>query len=272
MKKLLLFCAAAFAAITLSAQTAATFEDITVGSNGVFYDPAIQLGNNAWTNGSFQFSTYYDNSYGDYYSDIVVSSLVDSTATADYSNPVSYLYAPAQTPDGNNFAVWNQNYYGIAPIKLNEAHVVSGMYVNNTSAVLNYLTGAYTTFHANGYFMLTVKGLLNGVETGTVNCYLVDWRDAANKKTVTDWEWLDLTSLGNVDELNVNVDSDDSGDYGLNIPTYFCFDNLGGTASTAINSIFGETMHGEPQKLILNGQVLIHRGAHLYTPAGQIIR
>ena len=169
MKKLLLFCAAAFAAITLSAQTAATFEDITVGSNGVFYDPAIQLGNNAWTNDSFLFSTYYDNSYGDYYSDIVVSSNVDPAMTADFNNPVSYLYAPAQTPDGNNFAVWNQNYYGIAPVKLDEAHIVSGMYVTNTSAMINYIK---TNAAFNVTFAIQVTGKKASVQTGTITITL----------------------------------------------------------------------------------------------------
>lgn len=254
----------------------ATFEDITVGSNGVFYDPAITLGVNEWLSGSFLFATFYDNGYGsDYYSDIIVSSLVDPTMEANYSNPVSYLYAPVATPQGNNFAVWNQSFYGVNPVKMGAAQVVSGMYVNNVSALLNYITDAFSTFPANGYFKLIVTGYNNGVQTNTVNYYLVDWRDAENKKTVTNWEWLDLTSLGSVDELHFDVDSDDGNEWGLLIPAYFCFDNLGGEAPTptAIESTFDQSsIMDHASKIIRNGQLLIIRGEHIYNVAGQVVR
>lgn len=249
--------------------TPATFDDVTVGTNGVYYDPNLVSGNNAWINGSFKFYTYYSAPYAPgaapYYSDIVVSSLVDPTMVADYSNPVTYLYAPAQTPDGSNFAVWNQNYYGIQNVHLNEARTLTGMYVNNTSVVLNYLNDTYTTFPADGFFMLTVTGLNNGVQTGTVNCYLVDWRNTANKKTVSDWEWLNLASLGDVDELNFNVYSDDAGQWGLNIPAYFCFDNLGGTP---IVTGLENTPAVKATKILRNGQVIILRDGKEFTILG----
>lgn len=250
--------------------TPATFEDVTVGTNGVYYDPNLVSGNNAWINGSFKFYTYYSAPYmpgaAPYYSDIVVSSNVDPTMVADYNNPVSYLYAPNQTPDGSNFAVWNQNYYGIQNVYLNEARTLSGMYVNNTSAVLNYLDDTYTTFPANGFFMLTVTGLNNGVQTGTVNCYLVDWRNTANKKTVSEWEWLTLASLGDVDELNFNVYSDDMSYGFLNIPAYFCFDNLGGTPTTT--GCMNVTNASEASKILRDGQILILKGDAIYTISG----
>lgn len=256
--------------------TPATFEGVTVGDNGVFYDPNIKNGINEWLDGSFKFYTYYSEPYqpgaAPYYSDIVVSSNVDPSMTANYSNPVSYLYAPTQTPNGDNFAVWNQNFYGISNVKLGAAHEVSGMYVNNTSAVINYLTGAYTTFPADGFFMLTVTGYNNGVQTGTVNCYLVDWRNTANKKTVSDWEWLDLTTLGNVDELNFNVYSDDASQWGLNIPAYFCFDNLGGTAPSTDPTSVEKVESEKAEKFFLDGQIFIMKGGKLYNAAGMLVK
>lgn len=214
--------------------TPATFEDVTVGENGVYYNPTLVNGVNPWLDGSFKFVTYYSNGYGDYYSDIVVSSLCNPALTADYNNPVSYLSAACDhTAEGNNFAVWNQNFYGNSRIQLAGKQIVSGMEVNNTSAVVNYLSDAYTTFPADGYYMLQVTGYDNGVQTGTVNHYLVDWRDVNNKFTQTEWLWLDLTSLGEVDELSFDVYSDDANAWGLLIPAYFCFDNLGGEARPA---------------------------------------
>lgn len=253
----------------------ATFEDVTVGTNGVYYNPALVSGNNAWINGSFKFYTYYSAPYAPgaapYYSDVVVSSLVDPTMVANYDNPVSYLYAPAQTPDGSNFAVWNQNFYGIQHIYLGEARTLTGMYVNNASAVLNYVADTYSTFPADGFFMLTVTGYNQGVQTSTVNCYLIDWRNAANKKTLTAWEWLDLASLNDVDELEFNVYSDDMSYGFLNIPAYFCFDNLGGS-NTATPTGLHSTTNIQASKVIRNGQIVILRGEHAYSVSGQILR
>lgn len=260
--------------------TPATFEDITVGTNGVYYNPAIQAGSNAWLNGSFKFYTYYAAPYmpgaAPYYSDIVVSSNVDPAMTGDFSNPVSYLSAPVATPDSSNFAVWNENFYE-APktVILDQARTLTGMYVNNTSAVLNYLTGVGTTFPADGFFMLKIIGLKEGVQQNYIDFYLVDWRNAADKKTVSTWQWLDFTTLGLIDEIKFEMYSDDANQFGKLIPAYFCFDNLGGTAPTtptAIEPTHGETMHGEPHKLLRNGQVLIIRGEHIYNAAGQVVR
>lgn len=242
--------------------TPASFEDITVGTNGVYYNPAIQLGNNAWLNGSFQFSTFYDNSYGDYYSDIVVSSNVDANMTANYSNPVSYLYAPTQTPNGNNFAVWNQNYYGIAPVKMGEAQVVSGMYVNNTSALVNYIK---TTSTFKTTFAIQVTGKNAGVQTGTITITLADY---TNGKTdlVENWFWQDLTSLGAIDELTfLTICSD------YMAPQYFCFDNLGGVApstGTGVENISVENA----EKYMLDGNLYLRRGERIYNAAGVLIR
>lgn len=204
--------------------TPATFESITTGANGVFYDPTLVLGNNEWLDGSFLFGTYYSNTWGDYYSDCVVSSLKDSTLTADYSNPVSYLAAAVNhAAEGNNYVAWNQNFYGIAPVKLGEAQVVSGMAVTNTSAFVNYILDAANNFHDT--FTLTVSGYNNEELTGTIEFVLADFT-TDTLKYAEQWQWLDLTSLGAVDKLMFNTLCAD-----YMAPAYFCFDNLGGQAA-----------------------------------------
>lgn len=211
---------------------AAQFEDVTVGENGVYYNPALANGINEWLDGSFLFATYFDDSYGTYYSDVVVSSLVDPTMTADYSNPVSYLSAAVDhAAQGNNFAVWNQNFYGINPVKLGAAQTVSGMAVTNTSAVVNYIFDEYTAFGQDAWFKLIVTGKKAGEAVGTAEFYLVDFRTEGEWKYAENWQWLDLSALGEVDELMFDVDGSDKNDWGLLSPAYFCFDNLGGKAS-----------------------------------------
>ncbi len=240
----------------------ATFEDVTVGTNGVFYDPAIQKGTNEWLNGSFLFGTYYDDSYGDYYSDIVVSSLVDPAMEANYSNPVSYLYAPAAAPQGNNFAVWNQNFYGIAPVKLGEARALTGMYVNNTSALINYIKTT-STFHTT--FAILVTGKKEGVQTGTITITLADYT-GAEPVLVENWFWQDLSSLGQVDELTfLTICSD------YMAPQYFCFDNLGGNAPSAGTGMEHIAVENA-EKYMLNGNLYIRCGEHLYNAAGLLIK
>lgn len=256
--------------------TPATFEDVTVGSNGVYYNPAIQPGANAWLNGSFKFYTYYAEPYmpgaAPYYSDIVVSSNVNPAMAADYNNPVSYLYAPVASPNGNNFAVWNESYYGPKTVILDQARTLTGMYVNNTSAVLNYLTGVGSTFPADGFFMLKIIGLKEGVQQNYVDFYLVDWRNAADKKTISTWQWLDFTTLGLIDEIKFEMYSDDVNEWGKLIPAYFCFDNLGGTAPSPGTAIEQSSITNHVSKIIRSGQVFIRRGEHLYNAAGQVVR
>lgn len=196
----------------------ATFEDITVGENGVYYDPQIGYGANVWTSGSFLLSTYSDQAT--YYSNTVVSSVVDPTLEADYMNPVSYLSAATDhAAEGSNFGVWNNNWYGNTNIKLASARTLTGMAINNTSATLNYAKDNFT----NQTFSLMVSGKKDGMAAGSKVFNLIDYSDPNEIVYAENWQWLDLSTLGEVDELEFSVSCAD-----YMAPEYFCFDNLGG--------------------------------------------
>ena len=77
-------------------------------------------------------------------------------------------------------------------------------------------------FTDNDYFLLTIKGLRNGTPVGTVEFYL-----AQGKNYVADWTYVNLTSLGEVDEISFALSGGKSNDYGMSTPAYFCIDNLG---------------------------------------------
>ena len=68
----------------------------------------------------------------------------------------------------------------------------------------------------------------NDVETGaTVEFYLADFRTATSPGIITEWKMVDLTPLGNkVHAVKFDIQSSDTGSYGMNTPAYFCFDNL----------------------------------------------
>lgn len=79
------------------------------------------------------------------------------------------------------------------------------------------------------FFLLTVEGFLAGGSTGTVGFYLADFRFADNSQDyiLSDWAFVDLTSLGTVDTLAFDLSSSDVGTFGMNTPDYFAIDNIG---------------------------------------------
>ena len=44
---------------------------------------------------------------------------------------------------------------------------------------------------------------------------------------INDWRYVDLSGLGKVSKLSFALSSTDNGDWGMNTPAYFCFDNFG---------------------------------------------
>ena len=129
---------------------------------------------------------------------------------------------------GKNYVVWYNSSYEPDVITLKTAAVVPGMYVcNNNYAYESMKNGdAYAgePFGDDDWFLLTIGGSLEGKAVNTtVQFYL-----AKGKNIVTDWTYVDLSTLGKVDELNFTMTGSRTGDWGLNTPSYFCIDNLGG--------------------------------------------
>ena len=129
---------------------------------------------------------------------------------------------------GKNYVVWYNDAYDPGVIKLTTASVVPGMYVcNNVYAYNSMKNGdsyAGEPFGKDDWFMLTVTGSLAGVPiSGVVDVYLAKGTDI-----MTEWTYVDLSSLGEVDELKFYMNgSRKDPQYGLNTPSYFCIDNLG---------------------------------------------
>ena len=58
--------------------------------------------------------------------------------------------------------------------------------------------------------------------------FLADFRSANNVQDyiLKNWQWVDLSPLGNVDSLVFELKSGDVGSFGINTPTFFCIDNF----------------------------------------------
>ena len=109
--------------------------------------------------------------------------------------------------------------------------VVPGFYITNSAYAYNSLTGGDSyakKFGKGDWFKLTITGYdAAGEVTGTKDFYLADLRDPSKAYIINDWRYVDLSGLGKVSKLGFALSSTDNGDYGMNTPAYFCFDNFG---------------------------------------------
>ena len=178
--------------------------------------------------------TYSD--WGASWSGIAISRYHDMS-TEGYTNQLSAYYEDAATGFGGykgsqTFAV---NYNGQISFDDNttECTFYHFWVINSTYAALSMKNGDMFakkfSYEDNDWFKVTItaedKG---GNPTGTaVDFYLADFRTATSPGIITQWTKVDLTPLGNkVHTIKFNMESSDVGQWGMNTPSYFCFDNL----------------------------------------------
>ena len=231
MKKSFLFVAAlalTFAACTpnydVEDKFVASFEEaaITPAAPQSVYHLA-QTG--TFTSGNFEFAQEVSVSeWGTYYFGNVVSNKTDNTYKDDYDGDKSVSGGAYQ---GKNFLVWTGSYTGADGVKLKQAAKVPGMYVNNSVYAYASMTKgdafAGDPFGDDDWFLLTINASLEGKAVNNqVEFYL-----AKGKNIVSEWTYVDLSTLGKIDELRFTLTGSRTGEWGLNTPAYFCIDNLG---------------------------------------------
>ena len=167
-------------------------------------------------------------SYGGSY---VVGAVISNQTTTSVEDGYADAYKSAKggAYQGRNFMVWYADSWGPASLSLTKDTVVAGMYVCNTALVADMIKNGDGMsdqpggFGDKDWFKLTIGGKLNGTAVNEK----VDFLLAEGTSIVTDWTYVDLSKLGKIDELHFAFDGSRTGDWGLNTPTYFCFDNIG---------------------------------------------
>lgn len=263
MKKIFFFAAAALMSTAMFAQLqVATFEDVTLPGT----DTVLHLTETAnIQSGSFAFMQDVQDygSYGVYYFGNIVSNKTGNTydfyADSDKS-------ASGGAYEGNNFVVWTNSYNGDDVITLQDAAVVPGFYINNTAwvvdAILNGDGMSEGAFGENDWFKLTVNGSLNGEAVNTqVEFYL-----AQGTSYISDWTYVELSTLGEVDEISFSLSSTKSNAGGMTTPAYFCIDNFG--AANSGSAISNTKAAEKAVKAVRNGQVVIIRGDKTFNVLG----
>lgn len=107
------------------------------------------------------------------------------------------------------------------------ARVVDNMYVVPTSYVINSLMngdGFSAPAGDDTWYKIVATGYdANGNATGTAEFMMCE-----GGNIVTEWTKFDLSGLGKVLKIEFNIEGSDdlSGDYGLNCPAYFAYDDV----------------------------------------------
>lgn len=164
-------------------------------------------------------------------------SNISDNETSGYANQYSAITGAGfdtTASEGKNYGVA----YNPTPMTFtdNTPHLVKGMYLtNSTYATLSMEEGDDYAKKFGGedgtdpdYLKLNIWGIADGAATDTIEFYLADFRFDDNTKDyiIKTWQWVELSSLGEVDSLLFSMESSDVGDWGINTPLYFNIDNI----------------------------------------------
>ena len=229
-----LFLASAQFAVALVPPPVVTFEDQGLAADS-YKNGGPATNSNGFYSGGVHFENEYSSDFGGYWSGFSTSTTTDTT-TNSFTNPYSAI--PGGGAAGSSaYAVG----FAFQPIVVSlpvPTTVQSVAITNTTLAALTIKNGGDfdakkfggTTGNDPDTFLLTINGYdPNGASTGSVDFYLADYRfdDNAQDYVVTNWQNVDLTSLGSdVQTLTFGLATTDNGDFGPNTPLYFAIDNL----------------------------------------------
>ncbi len=262
MRKNLLFILSLFATTLAFAQEPATFEDVPLGSGGIWQPPT---GENEMPSGGWLFTNF--NEYG-YWGGFTASNRTDLNQTglnAQYTAVTGCGYdGSSQYAVAYTYGMQTEVYAADG-----QSHTVTGCYItNNLWAYQDVLEGSMGQTPFGGltgddpdWFKLTATGKnASGQTIGTLDFYLADYRfdNPEDDYVLETWEWFDLSPLGEVASISFSLSSTKSNYGGMITPAYFCMDNFngGGTAPDLppyiVNPVPDVVFNNYPQTLQVN--------------------
>ena len=214
------------------AQEPATFEDVPLGSGGIWQPP---VGENEMPSGGWLFTNNTQNGYWGGFTASNRTNLnqtgLDAQYTAvtgcGYDGSTQYAVAYTMGVQTDVYATDGQ------------LHTVTGCYVtNNLWTYQDILQGGYgeqpyggPTGNDPDWFKVTATGKnASGQTVGALDFYLADFRFFNNEEdyVLNTWEWFDLSPLGNVATISFSLSSSRGSGYNMITPAYFCMDNFNG--------------------------------------------
>lgn len=232
MRKLLSLTLTLFLAAWAFAQDPATFEDVQLGSNGIWQPP---YGSNEMSSGGWIFTNNTQNGYWGGFTASNRTDLNQSGLDAQYTAASGCGYdSSTQYAVAYTMGVQTDVYAADG-----QSHTVTGCYVTNDLwTYQDILQGGYgeppyggTSGNDPDWFKVTATGKnASGQVVGTLDFYLADYRFANNEEdyVLNTWEWFDLSPLGNVATISFSLSSSRGSGYNMITPAYFCMDNFNG--------------------------------------------
>lgn len=234
--------------LTLAQAIPVTFEDAPLGNPGS--DGSTEYNNTgsyywngsdnsgSFTSGGAQFSNQFTDWGGEFTSwgGFAYSNTTD-TSEAAYSNQYSAYPGAGQGGSSTYGVAFASPGATLSFDSVFDFAGGKGLYLTNTTvAALDMQNGSFFSKAFGGpsgtdpdWFKVTILGKNSGSSTGSVDFYLADFRSAnpADDYILNTWEFVDLSGLGTVDQLDFSMSSSDNGDFGMNTPAYFAVDNIG---------------------------------------------
>ena len=227
------------------AQEPATFEDVPLGSGGIWQPP---VGDNEMPSGGWLFTN--STQYG-YWGGFTASNRTDlnqsgldaqytAAAGCGYDGSTQYAVAYTMGVQTDVYATDGQ------------LHTVTGCYVtNNLWTYQDILQGGYgelpyggTTGNDPDWFKVTATGKN---ASGNEEDYVLNT-----------WEWFDLSPLGNVATISFSLSSSRGSGYNMITPAYFCMDNFNGGSAAPdlppyiVNPVQDVVFNNYPQTIQVN--------------------
>ncbi len=233
-----------------SSETAiADFEDNYIPEQGFRkWDEAVARisDRDRFFSGSFRFPNYPNYYYGSWSG----YAFANHTETA-FETVAEHQFRNVSGGGAGGSASYGVAYFGNADMRIQvgngtNASKVAGIYVNNSAytlaAILNGAGNCRKFTAENGDWMsLYITGEdVDGNVTATVEVPLADYRQATTALRsasapylLTGWQWVDLSSLGDVKHLDLSYDSSQR----AYVPAYVCIDRIGAKGETVATAL-----------------------------------
>jgi hypothetical protein len=211
----------------------ATFEGMPVTNNyytssngtleGYYYHSTFQDTNNLLT-----FDYYIGNWTGATFAGFAYTNSTDVTT----GNSAASICGKAKV--GTMYLAAYASSYTPARLKINNTtnYSINGCWISNSVYAYNSMTTAdyapATPFSKVGdYYKVVATGYSSDGTTkvGSTSIYLAKYASATDIPS-KDWQWFDLTPLAGCTYVQFDVESSDTGDYGVNTSTNFCLDGI----------------------------------------------
>jgi len=132
-------------------------------------------------------------------------------------------------------------YFAARPVDMtftdtNKSYEPIGVYLNSNSYPYYSIEigdSFSRAFHNGDKFTVTIHGVAADESEKTIDVNLASY-DNGDLTINRGWKYVDLSSLGKVNELYFTMSSTDTGAYGMNTPAYFCMDKLSVKESDAM--------------------------------------